>query len=310
MERSPAELKAKSASAIARLSDKSGNYEEAYHWLEKTISLRSNESGKFQTNFPLAQPKLPEIATGVNNRSESAPIFLTGYPRAGTTLLARQLTEHFHLNLSEEHNYIKQLVDECASYPKGLSFERITKKKFDSQIAAYWKAQQSTIADFNKNAPILDKNPSLSPLIPWLLCLFPRMKTIWQERDIRDLWLSSAMLDSPMNGATCWWQSFQDYEKWHHNFQQIKDYYSKVLPPEQFIEVHYDDLVTNSGATLLQIKTATGLTDRQSEHKLSEIITSPSYVEAVKPINTSRVNRWSNYLPYLPEKLKLRFESM
>ncbi|BDS08359.1 hypothetical protein NT6N_33990 [Oceaniferula spumae] len=308
---------AKCTSALARLADQMGDYEDAYKWVMETVSARSDEAEHMKLAFPMSQEavELPAI-TEVNSMRASGErpvIFLTGMPRSGTTLLAHKLADRFSVDLSEEFDYIKQLVDNSAFQKSPMTPDKLVGKPSNKKyIAAYWRAQhESGLTDqLNGHTPLLDKNPSLALLAPWLLALFPNLKILWVERDPRDLWISSVMLDAPVNGATCMWQNPEDYGKWCAQQAELRERLNSLLPPEQFIKVDYQSLVSQPDSVLTDIAQRFSLEPNESRATASHLVTSPSYEEVVKPIAKNRVERWKNYRLLLSDVERKAFDQL
>lgn len=311
-EKATGENKTKCASAMARLMDQSKDFPAAYQWVQAMINLRAEEAERLKGVHPLSDelPTLPDLKSLDKNQQQPL-IFLTGLPRSGTTLLAHQLSQHYQIDLSEEFDYIKYLVENAAFHPRKISPDRLARKLgVKKHVAAYWQAQRESGVTTNPSIPLLDKNPSMAMLTPWLLALFPKMKILWLERDPRDLWISSVTLDVPLNGATCWWQSPADYGKWCQQLAELRDQLETHLPAEQFIKVNYRDLVSDPDKVMRAIEERFSLTPNVETNKQTSMVTSPSYQEVIKPINKDRLMRWQQYCPLLDAEEQESFDAL
>lgn len=297
---------------MARVMDQSKDFSAAYQWIQSLIKLRAEDAETFKRLPPLSDelPTLPDLQSSDNNQHRPL-IFLTGLPRSGTTLLAHQLSQHYQIDLSEEFDYIKYLVENAAFHPREISPDRLARKLgVKKHVAAYWQAQLESGVTTNPSIPLLDKNPSMAMLTPWLLALFPKMKILWLERDPRDLWVSSVTLDVPLNGATCWWQSPSDYGKWCQHLAALRDQLEEHLPAEQFIKVDYRDLVSDPDKVMASIEEHFSLTPHLEKTTQAPIVTSPSYQEVINPINTDRLSRWQQYRPFLDAEEQEAFDAL
>lgn len=289
------EFRSKCASALARVFDQAGDYAKAYEWMRKTVESRSSEVGAMKRLFPLVD-RLPDLPEAESGAGEQELLFLTGFPRSGTTLLAHQLCERYDVGLSEEFDFLKHLVDSAAFGKRRLKPKQLVGRKENLEhLEIYWNAQvESGFVELGGGVPLLDKNPSLGMLTPWLLALEPNAKIIWVDRDARDLWLSSVMLDVPVNGASCWWQNPVDYAEWAGKVFEMSQLLEASLPEDQFVRVSYRELVSDPETILKRIGDRFGFAERARNRERS-VATSPSYAEVTKPISLERLNRWKAY---------------
>jgi len=313
-ERASGEHQIKCATAIAQVSDRLKDYPLAYQWIQTIIELRASETEVFKKQHSLIDelPVLPELKS-FDEQQHRPLLFLTGHPRAGTTLLAHQLAQNYQLDLSEEFDYCKHLVESVAFHPREVSPHKLTRKLgVKKQVAVYWRAQleSGVTTNVNGEVPLLEKNPSMAMLVPWLLAIFPHMKILWLERDLRDLWISSVSLDVPINGVTCWWQSPSDYGAWCQQLADLRDQLEYHLPEGQFIKVNYQDLVSDQNQVIAMVGERFGLEPRVDEERETPLVTSPSYEEVIQPVTTNRLERWRHYRPLLSDDDRATFDAL
>lgn len=305
------EHSAKCASALARLHDQAGNFTEAIKWLRTTVALRAKQAQAMREACPLAVglPSIPAITPVVHEQRPM--VFLTGFPRSGTTLLAHSLREHYHLELSEEFPYLKQLVENTIRHKNAPADTKPTNpQSTNNYLEDYWHAQQETgFGGSTEPTPLLDKNPSLGILSPHVLEMIPNAKIIWMERDMRDLWLSSCMLDVPINGASCWWQNTHDFFLWAKQHLALADALEAHLPKDNFLRVNYRDFINQPSNTIEQVASRFNLKARPTK-AAPVLATSPSYAEITRPIADNRIGRWINYKNLLQPKESKSFEAL
>ncbi|GAA5494783.1 hypothetical protein Rhal01_00947 [Rubritalea halochordaticola] len=312
------EFKLRCLSELVRANDRLEHYEDAWRWIQVLSEARQAEVDQFK-KLPNLQPlgghELPMLES-VNEKDLAKGrqlIMMVGMPRSGTTLLAHQLHQRYELGLSEEYDYMKHLVDNVSfSSSKSRSPEGVKKRGAVSKyIDLYWEAQKQTGAFEGESAdvPLLDKNPAMESLLPWVLALFPNVAIIWVERDPRDAWLSSVAMDAPVNPVSCWWQNPVDYGLWCQNLAESRELLEQALPEERFIRVAYRDLVSGNEKVLQRTASLLGLQARD-ETREAALVTSPSYVEVQQPVQDTRIDRWQKYRPFIKGDQLAAFDSL
>lgn len=310
LDKADAGHKANCASALARMADRLGDFEEAYRWIGELQKLRRVEAQRFQKLHPLSISVTP-LPTLDDERCKPDLIFLTGFPRAGTTLMAHRLREFYDLALSEEYPFLRHLVDQQAKGSKLPSPQNLFAANCRLEtVAAYWEAQNQSLSEFTKGEPLIDKNPGQASLTPWVLVLFPQAAIIWMDRDPRDLWLSSVMLDVPVNAVSCWWNEISEFDQWYRNQIQLRDQLEAALPEHQFQRVSYEDLVHELEGIVDRVGRSFGLATPGSAGQPSAMVTSPSYAEVIRPITTKRTERWTSYRELLGPKDLALFDQL
>lgn len=296
----PPEGKSAVTSALARLADSRGLFQSAHQYIQITREYRQIEAGECRGDYPVPSDhaEIPElrIEDGVKNR----PIFLAGMPRSGTSLLSRLLEQKYCICQSEEYDFASQLVNRFLR-PGGklLSPAKIAnqpKSIRNKALNAYYESQRQSVGYEKGEADILlDKNPSLSLLSPWLLALIPGLRILWIDRPLPDVWLSSVMQDVPINGATCWWQDPSHYLNWARPMLALRDSLEEKLGSNRFHRLSYESLVTSPDLAIQSIAEKFQLGTRDSLNTDLAPARSPTYVEVSKPINSERQNRWLKY---------------
>ncbi len=311
--------RASCAASMARVADRLADYDEALGWIRRLQDERKLEAIRFRKRFPLSKERLEIQVPSVNEPEtdgESPLLFLTGFPRAGTTLMAQQLRDRQHVALSEEFPYLRHLVDRQANAAGKLP--AIAKLMNGSQaprgVDEYWEAQQQTVPGFvSGETTLIDKNPSQGGLAPWVLAIFPNARFLWMERDARDLWLSAVMLDAPVNAITCWWTAPFDFGRWLSRQAQLRDRLSAALPSNRFQRVSYEELVENPNSVVDRVANDFELR-RSGTHSavktVGSVVTSPSYAESVLPVSTDRTSRWRNYRDLLESPHREAFDCL
>lgn len=312
------DFKLKCASELIRNCDRMGEYGEAWKWMQWVSCARREASSKLKGKVslkPLGGQSMPKVIrdSGKGGGAHRPLIMLVGLPRSGTTLLAHRLREFYQVCLSEEFDYMKQLVQNVAySGAKVIFPDRIRlNAEVSKHIRQYWQSQRlsAMLQSDDKNLPMIDKNPAMEALLPWVGALFPKVKIIWMERDPRDAWLSSVSMDVPVNPVSCWWQNPQDYGQWCSVMATSRKMLMESMPENQFIKIDYKDMVSDLPSTLKKVGEKFGLQLREREENRL-VATSPSYEEVTKPVDSTRTERWQKYRPLMEGDLLAAFDDL
>ncbi|NWK57023.1 sulfotransferase [Verrucomicrobiaceae bacterium N1E253] len=259
-------------------------------------TLRGAEAAEIRKLFPLSND--PAVMPQALDAAPDMPnlIVLVGFPRAGTTLLARLLAERFGIPVSEEYPYLEQLINRWGQpgrqFPDPETLAHKNVRLRGKAIESYWQAQRETLKnDFAAGDYLIDKNPSQAGLLPWLVGLIPGLQVIWCERDPRDLWLSSVTLDVPVNPVSCWWQDPTHFASWVRSQHALSEKLQEHLEPSRFQRVDYAELVDAPVRVLERLESTMKLPRSDKTIKL-ESPRSPSYAEAVEPPHKRAFGRW------------------
>ena len=228
-------------------------------------------------------------------RSEAGTLtpapFIVGAERSGTTLLRLMLDAHPDLAVPPETHFIARVAEACqdASDPRQAFLETVTSHRRwgDFRIQGDLLAQRiSTIEPFDLSAALRafyelyaerlgkprwgDKTPNYVHRMTLIQGLLPEAHFIHIIRDGRDVALSTRNLwfgpDSVEEAAKLWRSLIEEARR-----------QSRVLP--HYLEVHYEDLVSDTESALRKIcdfvdlpwDTSMLAYHRTAEERMSEI---------------------------------------
>jgi hypothetical protein len=203
--------------------------------------------------------------------------------------------------------------------PRELSpelLDAIPEPMLATQRRAFADAMSSAVGQPRGESWLLDKNPSLLPLITPYLRLAPHGRVVVILRDPRDVLVSCLLAYLPLNDFSADFLELDtaadrliaDLEAWRVLREKTEN---------ACIEVWYEDLVSNVRATSLRVLEHLGLpwhddVDRYRELGAERTVFSPSYDMVARPVYASAVGRWRNYeqqmagvLPRLEKSLEL-----
>lgn len=229
-------------------------------------------------------------------------IFLTGFPRSGTTLADRILGAHSTVSILEEKPLIEavlqQVEDKYGSYPACLSALAANRKDINDLRDFFVKGVER-----NGGAPggvALDKHPLNYWRVGLVRLLFPEAPILLLRRHPLDTVLS------------CWQQNFfhtpnlsvfsslpeaaSAYDQWH----RLVDAIGRRVPLG-LIELNYEELADDPESTMRQVLPRLGLDWEDTIMQFAErtvageVVTSASYAQVGQKIHTKAVGKWKRY---------------
>jgi hypothetical protein len=234
---------------------------------------------------------------------------LAGFPRSGTTLLEQVLDSHPGLVSSDEREafgrdiFPAMWLTEKTRVPAAEAFDAIPLQRLSVQRTRYLNYMAAAL-----NQPIgdrihLDKNPTMTLLIPGMLRLFPETKLLIALRDPRDVVTSCFMQYLPLNtNSVC----FLTLERTARRYAHDMGVWLKLreMIPTPWLQVRYEDSVADLEKEARRVLDFLGLPWDPSvlnyrERLKAKAVSSPTYEAVSKPLYTSAIGRWKNYQKYL-----------
>lgn len=313
----PPQVVAEAWGELATLLDASGQYDAAWQAAVRCKALLLLSGGAWQ----VASFVLERCRTMVDQLTpeqwrhwaeDSADIepaeplaVLTGFPRSGTTLLERVLDAHPGLVSTEEKDLFATVIFPelgrglPAGHPIVDVLDRLTHSQIKTNRRRYLRAIRAMAGQPLEKRLHLDKNPSLTLMLPALLRVFPELKTIVALRDPRDVVLSCFLRYLPVNPVSV---SFLTLQRTADRYLLDLGAWLKMrdMMPAAWIEVRYETLVADLEQTARQTAAFLGLPWRSEllayrEHLHEKPVLSPSYETVAQPIFSAAIGRWRNY---------------
>lgn len=240
-----------------------------------------------------------------NQRADEHSVLLTGLPRSGTTLLERMLDAHSGI----------EAVDECDLFPRLImplllggrplrafdvdQLDQLPEAMVTRRRRLYLRRLRSSIGADQRQTLLVDKNPSLLPLLAFYQRALPFSKIVVALRDPRDLLISSWMTFFPLNDfsidlldlKTAAQRIASDLELWLQLREKL---------PDGFVECRYEQLVREPQRTASEVLDLLGLGWQDSQLNYHEMIEkspvhSPSFERVMQPPDDASLGRWRHY---------------
>jgi Tfp pilus assembly protein PilF len=234
---------------------------------------------------------------------------LCGHPRSGTTLLEQVLDSHPDFVSAEETTIFNResfgtLLRDLPPGTLMLDALEAASPEILRQARQNYRECMAKFLGHPLDARILiDKNPSLTGLIPAFVRIFPEAKLLVALRDPRDVCLSCFMQPLPLGQGSA---IFLTLEGTVQEYASIMGLWRDAAPcvGQSFLEVRYEDMVADlEGVSRRALEFLGATWDervlRFDEHARSKLVRSPTYAAVAKPISKGAVGRWRHYQKYL-----------
>ena len=236
---------------------------------------------------------------------------LTGVPRSGTTLMAKLIHGHPLIVSVDEHPAFARFGLPLLlgrQHPETLTLEfldQLTSAKVGKVNHCCTEMMKASLEDQMSGQLLVDKNPSLLPILIPYHAVFANAPVIVALRDPRDILISCLFTYMPVNDFAVDMTTVddaidrisQDLENWLH--------LKTVLPESSWLEIRYEDLVDDCEYQRSRILSFFDLPDKQAspaspaENASEFLVHSPSYEQVAAPVHGTYVNRWKNYEQFL-----------
>lgn len=249
-------------------------------------------------------------------RSE-LPVFVTGMPRSGTTLVEQILASHSAVHAAGELRLVADITallpaqpglradgDEAPLYPECLAplqadrLRRLAEDHVDRLAALAQAAGQPGARR------IVDKQPLNFLHLGLIALLWPQARIIHCRRDPRDTLLSCYTQSFETHYAWCWDQD--SLAHFHRQHDRLMAHWRRVLPTPM-LEIDYETLVADFAGEARRLVESTGLAWEDScadFHRTDRPVATASVFQVRRPIYASAVGKWRRYEAELQPLIK------
>ena len=254
-----------------------------------------------------------DILRGKSERTErlsdhsSAPIFVIGMPRSGSTLVEQVLASHPRViaggELKDFPQAVTQVLATTGLPAAGASrastalsalhhIETLTSAQLQAIGARYLHRIRGVLGNPPSNVRLVDKMPFNFAFLGLIHLALPNARFIHTRRAPVETCLS------------CFGRLFQNvpfsYDlgelgRYYREYDTLMAHWRATLPPGVLLEVDYEDVVSDFGAQARRIIRHVGLEWDDaclSFHKTARTITTASAAQVRQPIYTTSVTHW------------------
>jgi Sulfotransferase family len=314
-------VRAQAWTEIAHQQDQEQDYAAAMDSLLKAKEfIRRDEKPVLQESEALQGHvrNLAESLTAAHFQrwAEAAKVFpprqqavLASFPRSGTTLLEQVLDSHPGLVSSDEREAFGRDIfpaiwrTPTTPLPTATALDAAPLDRLAKQRERYFAYMAAALNEPIGDRIHLDKNPTMTPLLPGMLRLFPESRLFIALRDPRDVVISCFMQYLPLNtNSVCFLTLERTARRYTHDLNLWLTLREKICSP--WLEVRYEDCVSHLEREARRALDFLGLPwdDKVLAYRdrlKTKAVASPTYEAVGKPLYTSAIGRWKNYRKYL-----------
>ena len=240
---------------------------------------------------------------------------LTSFPRSGTTLLEQVLDSHSGLVSSDEREafardiFPAMWLTPATPLPSAKLFDAIPLPRVATLRERYLAYMAAALNEPIGDRVHLDKNPTLTLVLPGLLRLFPETRVLISLRDPRDVVISCFMQYLPLNAnSVCFLTLERTAERYANDMAIWRKLRGMIASP--WLEVRYEDTVADLEKEARRALDFLGLpweaTVLNYRDRLKQkAVGSPTYEAVSQPLYTRAIGRWKHYEEYLATSLPI-----
>lgn len=302
---------------LGKLYDRVGDTERAFpcfvegnRLLEQvTLPADYDRQSYFRRLDELSAYLTDRLASSWKNEKESdlttAPVFLLGFPRSGTTLLDQILDSHPKLQTLEEKPTVGAMRQEFMRLTKGRSdaLADLSTTEIDLLRKSYFDAVRQHI-QLRPGHTLVDKMPLNTVNAHFIWRVFPDAKFILAVRHPCDVCLSCFMQSFAINEAMATFFSLDSTATLYAKVMGLWQQYVSKLPINYHM-VRYEDLVssfeheTRRLLDFLEVGWDDAVLQHTEHARKRGNINTPSYHQVTQPIYRHARYRWKRYAKQL-----------
>lgn len=236
------------------------------------------------------------VAQGSDANSDTAPIFILGMPRAGSTLIEQILSSHSRVEGTAELPYISEIARDLVAaawqpYPEllvALGGNRL--KQLGQQYIERAQLHRST-----DRPHFIDKMPNNWFDIGLIHLILPHAKIIDARRNALDCCFSNFKQHFVRGQAFSY--SLEDMGRYYRDYVRFMSHVDRVLPGRVHRVIH-EDLIADPEREIRRMLDALGLPFEEGclrFHENSRPVRTASSQQVRRPINRDGVERWRAY---------------
>lgn len=318
-------VRAQAWADLAQMLDRRNEFDDAMSAMLRSKELLLREAGPIRHESDAVVGHLQKLADSITpahfqawrDAEPATPrervSVLCSFPRSGTTLLEQILDAHPGLVSSDEREAFARDIfpalwqTQATPLPEAAVLDAIPRERLAAQRQRYLAYMAAALNEPIAGRMHLDKNPSLTLLIPALIRLFPEMKLVIALRDPRDVVLSCFMQYLPLNTNSVCFLTLERTAARYANDLAVWLKFRAMLPGA-WVEVRYEDTVANLEQ---QARRALEFLDlpwdptvlAYRDRLQAKPVNSPTYEAVRQPLYTRAIGRWRNYEKYFAPHL-------
>lgn len=232
--------------------------------------------------------------------SGSAPIFVVGLPRSGTTLVERIIQSHTEVvSVGERNDFALELMRHAQAAPGGGRMDRdaLVKHSLSLDMDALGRSYVESVTPDEAGARrVLDKMP-----VNYLYCglihaALPDARIICARRNPMDT--CYAAFKTFLTGPYAFSYDLDELGRYYLAFHALVEHWRIALPAYAYTEVHYESLVSDPDSEARRLM---AFLDLPWQPRIKDFFTSPapsataSASQVRQPVYATSVGKWRHY---------------
>jgi len=223
---------------------------------------------------------------------DELPLLVVGMMRSGAALIERILSAHPQIGAGGDLRYWTDRAKTLNSLGAPPRREKL------AEVADAYHQLLRDMAPGKKR--VTDKYPQNCMYLGPIHLIFPKARIIHCRRDPIDTCLS--IYTTPMSDPPDFAYSRENIVFIHREYQRLMQHWREVLPSDRFLEVDYEELVSDPERVTRQMVEFSGLDWDDACLPDRAVATA----QASEPVYKTSVERWRRYEPWLGEFAELR----
>lgn len=287
--------------ALAKAMEDSGQHDQVFRYLDpanaamKAAAKYDPAERSAEVDGLIAAFRGFDFSAPPVGADDFAPIFVTGLPRSGTTLVEQILASHSDVTGGGEMPFALRQAYQVIGTP-GSGFRPMGDVRAD-ELAAFASAYETAVRKAQAfDRVITDKTIQSHLIIGFLKQAIPSARIILVRRDPRDL-LYSIYKNLFAPGTHRYAYDLADLATYYASFVRITDFWREAMP-DGFHEIHYEDLVADPEPQTRALVAAAGLDWQEaclSFHEGKREVKTLSIQQVRQPIYRSSAAAWRKY---------------
>jgi tetratricopeptide (TPR) repeat protein len=286
--------------ALAKALDDVGDFARAFEHLVRGNTLKRRQIDyqedraldlvrRISTVFDRA---LFERSHGAGHPS-SAPVFVVGMPRSGSTLIEQILASHPQIQAAGELTILEKMEDREFPEQAGKLDSAALRRLGETYLSRLPKTRDGRLR-------IVDKLPGNFLRIGLIRLILPNARIIHATRHPLDTCLSC--YSKLFTNGLLFSYNLEELSRYYLSYHELMAHWRRVLPLDYILDVSYENVVDNLEREARRMIDYCGLPwdDRcLSFHRTTRPVRTASSVQVRQPLFRGSIERWRRYEPGL-----------
>jgi tetratricopeptide (TPR) repeat protein len=295
--------------ALAKAYENIGHAESAFRHLQSGNALKRQQMvydeaetlGQMDWLCELMSRDFIEARQGRGDPS-SAPVFIVGMTRSGTTLIEQILASHPQVFGAGELDLFDQVAGSIRNaLPGRPPFPDMVQAMSEEHFRALGTSYLEKLTRQAPDALRITDKMTLNFLFAGLIHLaLPNATIIHAVRDPADTCVSCFATHFTTGHAHTY--DLGELGRYYRHYEALMRHWHAVLPPGRILDVQYEELVADLEGVARRIVTHCGLSwDARclDFHRTERVVRTASATQVRKPIYKDSVGRWRKFEPFL-----------